>query len=206
MPPADPVVREIYGLSLAINIVHRLFTYIQQHKSRPQAKQCPQSWLIFQQKLPMRQQPFFCYQNNILIVWHSACWSSGEREDLRPCGEPPAYSSISPSYRSSCLSTLQRTRQEVWHAFAKHNCIYEFICSASTILWGNSLFHAINIVHILFTNIQQHKSRPQAKQCSQSWLIFQQRLACRPEENRAKIEEKGAKDTVQDTAVDRRLS
>ena len=38
-----------------------------------------------------------------------ACWHTGEG-DLRPCGEPPAYSSIPPSYRSSCLSRERRRR------------------------------------------------------------------------------------------------
>ena len=27
-----------------------------------------------------------------------ACWHTGEGDDLRPCGEPPAYSSIRPTY------------------------------------------------------------------------------------------------------------
>ena len=93
---------------------------------------------------------------------------------------------------------------------ANYDCIYNIYYLVhlhfSTILRGNSLFFTINIVHILFTNIQQHKTGCQAKQCLPTWPVWQQRLASCPEQNRAKVEEKGAKDTVQDAAVDWCLS
>ena len=41
-----------------------------------------------------------------------SCWRTGEGEHLRPCGEPPAYSSIRPSYLSHFLSRVNDKEEE----------------------------------------------------------------------------------------------
>ena len=53
-----------------------------------------------------------------------ACWHTGEREDLRPCGEPPSYSSIRPRYQSSCLSKRRRRRRRRRRRMPQPNSVF----------------------------------------------------------------------------------